>query len=315
MFDDWVIGDANYQSVAPGDANLLVEYLFDVCAPHNDLYDSSGHGRHGIGVNTVNVHDNMLTLVNTAEVNDFNAVRIPLDANTFNGPRPFTIVMDVNIELGSVMFGVSPPSPNDPCTTSVSYLGYDQAMTLFHSPQCQFGDDIVTRDNSYQANSGVITESGVAHGRWYTVATTSDGNSAQITYLVTGNQMWFAENEGFPEEGPQILLPERHKVMIGYSYHLAFNDPESDDFMRAEAINGDVDNVRIYNRVLSPGEIVYLSGVSAGQSIYMPVDSDADLYEDEPAATGLESTRLVNFKDYTFLMQYWLVWQPFPPED
>jgi hypothetical protein len=47
----------------------------------------------------------------------------------------------------------------------------------------------------------------------------------------------------------------------------------------------------------------------------MPVDSDADLYEDELAATSLESKRFVNFKDYTFLMQYWLTEQWFPPED
>jgi hypothetical protein len=188
-------------------------------------------------------------------------------------------------------------------------------MTLFHSLEVEFGTDVVARDNSYQAPSGVIENSGVAHGQWYTVATTSDGNGVQATYLIKGRQMWLAENEDFPEEGPQMLLPERHKVMIGYSYHLAFNDPEFGDFMGAEAMNGDADNVRIYNRVLSPGEIMYLSGVPAGQSIYMPVDSDADLYEDEPAATSLESTRFVNFKDYTFMMQYWLVEQLFPPED
>jgi hypothetical protein len=125
--------------------------------------------------------------------------------------------------------------------------------------------------------------------------------------------MRFVEDADFQEDGPQMLLPERHKVMIGYSYHLAFNDPEFGDFMGAEAMNGDVDNVRIYGRVLSLGEIMYLAGVPLGNWVYMPVDSDADLYQDEPAATSLQSTRFVNFKDYTFLMQYWLTWQPFPP--
>ncbi len=147
------------------------------------------------------------------------------------------------------------------------------------------------------------------------MATTSDGNSVQATYLITGRQMRFVENADFPEDGPQMLLPERHEVMIGYSYHPAFNDPEFGDFMGAEAMNGDVDNVRIYDRVLSVGEIVYLAGVPAGQFIYMPVVSDADVYEDELPATGLESNRWVNFKDYAFLMDYWLVYQPFPPED
>jgi hypothetical protein len=224
--------------------------------------------------------------------------------------------MDVNIEPGSVMFGVSPPSPNDPCVESASHNSYDQAMTIFHSPECQFGTDAVTRDNSFQAPSGVIENSGIAHGQWYTVATTSDGNGGQATYLVKGSQMWVAENEGFPEDGPQMLLPERHKVMIGYSYHLAFNDPEfGEDYMGAEAMTGDVDNVRVYNRVLSPGEIVYLSGVPAGEFIYMPVVSMADLYEDEPAATGLESNRWVNFKDYNVLVEHWLEYQPFPPDE
>jgi hypothetical protein len=320
MFTDWLVGDANYLSVAPGDANLLVEYLFDVCdlpgTENDNLYDSSGNERHGIAVNDVNIMvAGILTLVNTDEVNDFNAVRIPLDANTFNGPRAFTIVMDVNIEPGSVMFGVSPPSPNDSCDTSNSYQSYDQAMTLFHTPSGEFGTDIVIRDHSYVGPAGGIEESGVAHGQWYTVATTSDGNNVQATYLIKGRQMWFEEDDGFPESGPQMLLPERHKVMIGYSYHLAFNDPDFGDFMGAEAMNGDADNVRIYNRVLSPGEIVYLSGVPAGEFIYMPVVSDADLYEDEPAATSLESTRLVNFKDYAVLVEHWLEYQPFPPDE
>jgi hypothetical protein len=51
----------------------------------------------------------------------------------------------------------------------------------------------------------------------------------------------------------------------------------------------------------------------------MPVDSDADLYEDEPAATssatGEESNRWVNFKDYAFLVEHWLEYQPFPPDE
>jgi len=41
----------------------------------------------------------------------------------------------------------------------------------------------------------------------------------------------------------------------------------------------------------------------------------ADLYEDEPAATGLESNRWVNFKDYVLLVEHWLEYQPFPPDE
>jgi hypothetical protein len=106
--------------------------------------------------------------------------------------------------------------------------------------------------------------------------------------------------------------PNRHSIRIGTTRHAIMPYAEGEGIVD---MTGDFDEVRVYNRVLSHGEIVNLMGVPAGQWFYMPVASDADLYEDEPAATSLESTRFVNFKDYTFLMQYWLTWQPFPPED
>jgi len=186
MTENWLLGDLVVTSVevSDDDPNLLVEYLFDPCASYDDLgnpWDSSGNNYHGSGINDVNIHAGMLTLLNTAEVNDFNTVDIPLDANTFN--KPFSIVMKVSIEPGSVLFSVCPPSPNDPCEGSESYNSYDHAMTLFHSPQSEFGVDAVVRDHSWVAASGSITESGAADGEWHTVATTSDGNSGQITYL------------------------------------------------------------------------------------------------------------------------------------
>jgi len=98
--------------------------------------------------------------------------------------------------------------------------------------------------------------------------------------------------------------------MIGYTYHLAFNDPDFEDYFSAYAMRGDVGELRIYDRVLSDGEIVYLSGVSVGEGAYMPVPSTADIYFEEP-----EGQRRVNFKDYALLMQYWLTEQLFPPED
>ena len=65
-------------------------------------------------------------------------------------------------------------------------------------------------------------------------------------------------------------------------------------------MTGDVNEVLIYDRVLEPNEVLYLSGVPAGE-YYRPVPSNAEIYTDEA-----KGERWVNFKDYAFLMESWL---------
>ena len=66
--------------------------------------------------------------------------------------------------------------------------------------------------------------------------------------------------------------------------------------------DGDLDDVRIYERALSHGEIVNLAGVPVGGTLRQPLQpllstaADVDLYDDGT----------VDFKDFAVLMASWL---------
>jgi hypothetical protein len=68
--------------------------------------------------------------------------------------------------------------------------------------------------------------------------------------------------------------------------------------------NGLIDDVRIYNRGLSHGEILDLIGES---EIYQPVRSAANLFDEEP-----KLFKSVNFKDYAVMAESWLELLIFP---
>jgi hypothetical protein len=297
MSDDWLLSDLLITSTVVDDSNLVVKYVFDDVNGLNDV--SGAPYYHGVAVNDVSVHDGVMTLDND-DTADFNTVEIGgIDANMFNGP--FTVVMDVNIAPGSVLFGVCPPTPNDPCDTSESYNSYDHAMTFFHGTQNEFGTDNIVRDCSYVGASGVIEDSDAADGQWHTVATTSDGSTVQTTYLITGSEARIAINIDFPEAGPQIWVPSRHKVMIGYTYHPAHLDTQHEDYMGDAAMRGDVDNFRVYDVELTPGQVMYAAGIPQGNTVHIPVESVAEIYDSEP-----QGQQYVNFRDEAVLANNWL---------
>jgi hypothetical protein len=65
---------------------------------------------------------------------------------------------------------------------------------------------------------------------------------------------------------------------------------------------GSVDDVRIYNYVLSDAEIAGLVDDTPGDGqLYIPVPSAANIYDDEP-----EGSRSVDFKDFAILADSWL---------
>jgi len=320
MFADWVVGDMNVLSVAVSDANLLVEYLFDPCAAYDDLgnpWDSSVNSYHGIGINEPNIHDGILTLYgsNSVEIGgDFN------DINPFRGAikggGDFTIAMKFRTEVLSIFFS---SCPNDPCVSGAPNNSDPSfhAMAVFMLGE---EDPAVTYDNWYIAAASVTDSP--TDNEWHFLVVTHDANGGTTGEDPPGDEpegvatgLTTVYLDGVPgEQGifdPNLIDPNTHSIRIGTTRHAIFpyEEPGVVD------MTGDIDEVQVYGRVLSHGEIVNLMGVPAGEWLYFPVDSDADLYEDEPPATSLESTRLVNFKDYTFMMQYWLVEQLFPPED
>ena len=75
-----------------------------------------------------------------------------------------------------------------------------------------------------------------------------------------------------------------------------------------ETFNGDIDEVRIYNRALSLAEIAYLADLTPGDGKYhVPITSVAEIYglEAEPA-------RAINLGDFAVIANVWLEEQLWP---
>ena len=73
-------------------------------------------------------------------------------------------------------------------------------------------------------------------------------------------------------------------------------------------LNADLDEVRIYDRSLSPTEIAYLADESpADGELYAPVSSVANISDTEEPLS-----RAVNFDDFALLADQWLKEQLWP---
>jgi len=246
------------------------------------------------------------------------------DINPFRGAikdgGDFTIAMMFKTAELSVLFSSCPA--DDPCTTEPpnDTMPQNHAMALFIAG---WEETLMQYDNWYIAAAGI---SGTpTDNEWHFLVVTHDANGGitgedplggEPSNAVTGLTTVYLDGVPGSAQGnfdPNLINPTTHSIRIGTTRQMIDGEPGFPYVEGNVDMTGDFDEVRVYDRVLPHGEIVNLMGVPAGEWFYVPVDSDADLYQDEPAATSLESTRFVNFKDYTFLMQYWLTWQPFPP--
>jgi hypothetical protein len=70
---------------------------------------------------------------------------------------------------------------------------------------------------------------------------------------------------------------------------------------QASSFPGKVDDARIYKRVLTDAEIVTVMGGGEVEEIYFPIESVANIYDDEPV-----NSKFINFKDYAVLADEWL---------
>jgi hypothetical protein len=123
-------------------------------------------------------------------------------------------------------------------------------------------------------------------GSWMHAAVTFDGTNA--TLYVNGQEA---------ASGPFVLggMPSA-SMAIGNTNGSAGWDASP------EAFNGDLDEVRIYNRALSPAEIAYLADTTPNDGqLHVPVQSPAELYEGEEPGS-----RKIDFKDFAVLADMWL---------
>jgi hypothetical protein len=83
---------------------------------------------------------------------------------------------------------------------------------------------------------------------------------------------------------------------------------------RSPFFYGKIDDVRLYNKTLTRGEIMGLSGLSG--EIYVPNDSSANFAPKTPPPTTYDPNNpdIVNFVDYEILANNWLSEYLWPPE-
>jgi hypothetical protein len=154
---------------------------------------------------------------------------------------------------------------------------------VFGNNQLRFG----SYANSAYSQANIMQ---TQRGRWAHIAATVDGNDVNnVRFYLNG------QNVG---TGTCTLGTTTTATMTIGNTQSAIAWEGS-----PEAFNGELDEVRIYNRALSPAEIAYLADTTPGDgSLHVPVPSDAELYWTGEA----EGNRKVNFKDFAVLAKIWL---------
>ncbi len=100
---------------------------------------------------------------------------------------------------------------------------------------------------------------------------------------------------------PGSIRTTTHNTYIGARANSANTGQEA-------FFSGMLDDVRIYNRPLLPGEVEFLADPTPGDGqLYIPVSSPAELYESED-----RGSRAINLKDFAVLVDMWLVQQVWP---
>jgi hypothetical protein len=110
---------------------------------------------------------------------------------------------------------------------------------------------------------------------------------------VTGSMRIFHDGQLMAEE----LLSQAPVGNAGDLY-LGSTPPATGNFWK-----GRIDDFRIYNRVLTSGEAVYLAGLP---EIYYPLNATANIYGNDEDALEPKGQRVVNFKDFSVLALDWL---------
>jgi len=172
--------------------------------------------------------------------------------------------------------------------TKVVIKGEDNEETFGLEVDGEDGATFVFRDAN-NPDEVLAAESGgsaVAGNEWIHIAGTYDQND-QLVY-VNGEQA------GSETRGPIELFTDPNDGLgIGGRY--------GDTGGR---FDGKIDDVRVYDRVVSRAEIAY---IAAGADGLIPLESAANLYSGE-------NPEVINFRDFARLFEYWGTEQLWPPE-
>jgi len=280
MTADWLDYDITVAPSNPGDSNLIGWWNFDDLTAN----DSSGKGHDG----TI-----MTGGIGTSISIVYDAVR---DSN----------VLDVNnivaVTNAVVDCGGDANDVGDPCwanlTEQVSVAAWFTLDDIHTSNQY-----MITKGNTWQITSrgtsdGIRTyyeqltpttlnsTRTVMDDEWHHVAITYDSTVPKRKLYLDGREVGRDE----PTDGP--LNVHIDTFVIGGRLNASFNERGWD---------GRIDDVRLYDDVLTHEEVVYLMTGSTNPA-YFDVYSPANLTD----AGDPCNSRFVNFKDYNVIVNTWL---------
>jgi len=277
MTADWLDYDYTATPSNPGDVNLLGCWNFDDLTAN----DSSGKGHHG----TITPGD-----ANTNISIFYDAVR---DSN----------VLDVNNAAGFLNSVVD--CGGDACDGGWANLREQVSLAAWFTLAL---DDIhssniymITKGNSWQITSRgtsdgmrtyyeqligttLSTTKEVVDGEWHHVAITYDSTGPERKLYIDGGLV----DRDAPTGG--LLNVHIDTFVIGGRLNASFNERGWD---------GQIDDVRLYDDVLTPEEVAYLAGYAG--PVYFAIPSPANLTD----AGDPCNSRFVNYKDFNFLVDIW----------
>jgi len=281
MADEWLEADVNLGAVTqPSDANLVGWWNFDENnGDGNVVTDSSGNGHDGvIETNDVDVY----WVAGRNDVNyalEFDGGRVRVtDAPLLRPTKKLTVCAWIQYFEEQDSARIVCKGANDKETFSLEVGDEDRAVFLVR-------DANNPDDNKYDVNSIDRLD----RGDWIHLAGTYDNNS--VKFYLNGE---LKDTLDDPNAWGITLSQDTNDLAIG-------NRSDDDE----NPFEGIIDEVRLYNRVLSAEEIAWLA--TDGTKIFS-VQSVANLYNKE--ALG---RRAVNLRDFAELAKDWLEKQLWPP--
>ncbi|MBN2271375.1 MAG: LamG domain-containing protein, partial [Sedimentisphaerales bacterium] len=150
-------------------------------------------------------------------------------------------------------------------------------MTIFTDDVLEFEIRDSTGANALTRN--ISGGTALSPGVWYYVACVCSSTDGYVRTYVDGNV-------------DKDMAMSRTMAATGANLILGREPYSSENFF-----SGTMDDVRIYNYALTPGQVLTVGGLG---SMYQPVTSPANISDLEPT-----NEKKVNFKDYSVLMDSW----------
>jgi len=299
----WLASDGNAYSTLP-DANFLrAHWKFDETSDSN-AYDSSGNGftaqvltTAGAPVTTkwdasgydggcINFDGTVVVMVNydDPEVSDHNAAEL---FSTIDKKLTITCWVYGTDTLGTYLChgsvkanGISPHNPlvyfPDAGGNVVLHAGYNPVQEA-GVPSYYWGSEQL---------HWLDSEPGDWSGQWNHYAFVEDMEADVMSMYCNGIRV--AQSSGSLQYGTinPTSMAGNDWFAIGGLYRISYT---------SGPYKGKIDDFRIYDTALTPGEILYLAQ-GPGKQVYMPLVAPKDPYEDNR----------IDFKDYGVLVNDWL---------